>query len=190
MAFGPKKLHLSDGNLSPPASMATKSGAVIEAEDPWLNQPLEGKKKITEICKGNKYFRWPQCARKFICSCQELVKQICYQPGWREAGSSSISFQYIQWQYEYTAIPQISPLRQSLTLASTACRKAKVVICQKQHTCFYAWERSGECCLEWTERMMSVCHLLSFLHSAFLVSVRRGKRNKQQILSTRHKEQR
>jgi len=34
MAFGPKKLHLSDGNLSPPASMATKSGAVIEAEDP------------------------------------------------------------------------------------------------------------------------------------------------------------
>lgn len=52
MAFGPKKLHLSDGNLSPPASMATKSGAVIEAEDPWLNQPLEGKKKLLRYVKG------------------------------------------------------------------------------------------------------------------------------------------
>lgn len=33
MALGPKKLHLSDGNLSPLPSMA-KSGPVIEAEDP------------------------------------------------------------------------------------------------------------------------------------------------------------
>lgn len=33
MALGPKKLHLSDGNLSPLPSMA-RSGPVIEAEDP------------------------------------------------------------------------------------------------------------------------------------------------------------
>lgn len=38
-------------------------------------------------------------------------------------------------------------------------------------TCFYAWERSGVCCLGWTEQKKSVCHLLSCLHSAFLASV-------------------
>jgi len=61
---------------------------------------------------------------------------------------------------------------------SAACRKPKeAAVCQEQSTCFYAWERSGECCLEWTEQKKSVCHLLSSLHSAFLASVRRDKRN-------------
>lgn len=185
MALGPKKLHLSDGNLSPPASMATKSGPVIEAEDPWLNQLLW--KKITGMYEKTPLWVGPTAPETLHVVTRDNLKDLnrfALNLPWFDR--SPISFQYIWFWCKSTAVPELHPSESpsqhkgdicSTSHLSSLQETTEAVICQGQGTCFYAWERSGECCLEWTEQKKSVCRLLSFLHSAFLASVGKGKRN-------------